>query len=210
MTLALVPLVYAAVLWVPTTMQHLQLIYWQSRCVNYVPAPGQAVDLYLRSGRADVPVAWSRFYSMLSPPGHNSRGTVYLGWLQRPDGARRLVAIDTCTWSISGQRDTVGLICRVIVPGNLIRSPRFASDEISATTSGQFVWRIFMVDLRPESQVLFGLRDPGDPTHLTIQYTHEGKQYFIDGWLRNNDRVLLEQRSEQAPIWPAPSSRPSA
>jgi len=200
--LAVLPLVCASVLWAPAAVRHFRLIYWQSRCMQYTPAPGQVVNVYSNSGDNDVPIAWSRLYSMLSPPGLRSRGTLYLGWLKRPDGARRLVAIDTVTWSVSGQTHHIGLLCRVIVPAGPMRPARLRP--------GLNQPRFVIIDLGPDSQVRFGVRDPQDPTHLTIEYWHDGRHYFIDGWLRNDDSVLLELRSEQAPVWPAPSSRPSA
>lgn len=44
-----------------------------------------------------------------------------------------------------------------------------------------------------------GQTDPADASHFTIAYTVDGQPGILDGWLRDDDSILLEPRDAAAP-----------
>lgn len=168
--------------WAPPAWRRIQLLNWQHRCMQFSSDPSQkAFDLATNTNA--VPVQWTTFYSMYSPPGFRSFGTLFLGEMKNPDGHPRLVALDlTDPWSAQHEGPTASAAPEVqfreFIPGDLFNSPH---------------------ELMPEHgrECLFGLpggegnlntvmkarRDPNDPTHLQFNYIIGGLKYSIDCWL---------------------------
>jgi hypothetical protein len=109
--------------WAPPTWRRMQLLYWQHRCLEYQPANDQVVYDPKSAAPAHPPAAWSNFYSIYSPPGFRSAGTVFLHELQKPNGDRRLVAVDLDLYSLG---PTLVAYPRVFIPGSLFESPKEA------------------------------------------------------------------------------------
>jgi hypothetical protein len=44
------------------------------------------------------------------------------------------------------------------------------------------------------TRIYAGQLDPEDASHFTIDYEARGRRHTIDGWLRDDETVLLEER----------------
>lgn len=166
---------FAVVTWGPLSWRKVELIYWQSRCLNHTPPSVQAAA---SNANVEVPHEWARFYQLLSPPGMNSAGTAFLGGRTSPAGNRRLVAVDVSHTMADSNHATA----RLFVPGGLLSRPREVLHPIGA------------VQLPAGGVVVSGRADPRDPSHFTFICEAPDAQHVIDGWLRDDDTVLLEVR----------------
>jgi hypothetical protein len=165
--------------WLPTEWRRIQLLYWQQQCLAYTTAADQVVFDPKSSGPPKCPQEWTKFYSIYSPPGFRSVGTLFLHELHRPDGQRRLVALDL------DSRDPVVSVVfpRVFVPGNLLQS----AYETSSVSSSY--------EIPVPSAIIFaGMPDPADPTHFTFKAQLNATVVIFDGWLGNDDRITIGQR----------------
>jgi hypothetical protein len=207
--------------WAPPLAYRLRLAYWQDKCARhtYPPGhvvfegdPGRARSLIAGGSHSTggtnaaayyVPPEWERFYALLSPPGFRSQGTAFLHALRTPSGGERLVAIDIQL--VNGT--DLKWRGRVFERGSVSRLPR----ELPTSSGGGIVWR----DAPPSRErVLAGILDPADPSHFTFE-VHTGpddpEPTVFDGWLREDDGILVQarQRSTAAdPISPPPPASP--
>lgn len=167
---------------------------------GYQPGPGNDNSLFL------VPPAWSKFYGLLSPPGFQSRGTVFLHERRTPAGRRLLVAIDYLgddfLHADNYWIDVSEFQVRAFEPGGPFSLPvEVHSDQITR--------ELYMRDGRRETLRLYaGQPDSNDPTHFTIAWElteHPTTHGVLDGWVRE-DGVDLERR--EAPATPPPPASP--
>jgi hypothetical protein len=139
-----------------------------------------------------VPPAWRQFNSAAAGSRINTWATLFLHELNTPDGKRRrLVGVDLTGWS-RGDRIDLYTCVRVFSPAPLLRTPTL----IFTSTP--------MLSLSPQEgvvRILAGQLDPADPSHFTISYTVNDKPGVYDGWLKDDDRVVLEPR-------PTPTTAP--
>lgn len=227
----LLPLLAGAALvsaywWGPPVWYRLQLAYAERQCTGHLAPPETIVytehpdDVkrlvaspagYKPGPAGDgsvyrVPPAWSKFYGLLSPPGFQSRGTVFLHERRTPSGRRLLVAVDYLgdqlyDWG-SFWMDVSEFQVRAFEPGGPFSLPvEVQSDQVPR--------RLYTSDGRPGTLRLHaGQPDPNDPTHFTITWeltedpTARG---VLDGWVRE-DGVRLERRD--APATPPPPASP--
>jgi hypothetical protein len=134
-------------------------------------------------GAALVPESWSELCLRLSPPGVRSDGTAFLGVLRRPDGVRRLVGVDIGEDGVAGRWN---LRWTTIEPGGPVGRPFMRNFDVTYP---------FPPD-SPPIRVFAGLRDPADPSHFSIEFHSDHGRCFIEGWLRDDDTVLLEPRED--------------
>jgi len=177
----------------PTLIYRMRLVYWQNRCLECA-LPASRV---LTRTAGVVPREWTIFYGLLSPPGLKSDGTAFLHERHTPSGERRLLAID-----LSFNGDTVGFHPRVFALGSLKRPP--VESQVPAIIG-------FKAGFAAEVEA--GEPDTEDPTHLTIvvrcgdddiRSASSASVIIIDGWVGDDDYVLLQQRSEMHQPTPAP------
>jgi hypothetical protein len=45
-----------------------------------------------------------------------------------------------------------------------------------------------------------GQPDPNDPSHFTIKYEYSDRSGILDGWLKDDDQIVIEPRDEDVPI----------
>jgi hypothetical protein len=191
---ALLVLLASAYWWAPPAWRRVQLVYWYDRCLAHQPPLGTVVQNDgppSANNTAYVPDAWRRFYTLLSPPGFQSNGTVFLGGRRTPTGRKVLVAVDLAEAfraSAANTGDTQVFHVRAFEHGGLPSGPK------------QFLDAQPSVSLLPVVRFLAGQPDPADPTHFTIMLDVTGGTAVIDGWVRE-DRVVLELR-------PAPVNQP--
>jgi hypothetical protein len=176
--------------WGPPAWQHAQILYWQRQCMNYSADPDEVV-WFDGADQVSILVAWSRFRQHASINAI-SAGTVFLHARRNPQGVQRLVAVDLIPIPGSFERpDAIMLRQRVIQPGNILQAP---ADHSIRRERRAYAYR-------SEFVILAGQPDPDDPTHFTIECFIDGERTIIDGWLQDDDTVLLERR----PAWAGPS-----
>jgi hypothetical protein len=183
-------LVVLAWWWAPSVWPRLELVYWQYRCMAYAAPPNQVI--FDSQVPCDVvPKEWSEFYRILSPPGFKSNGTVFLHGLNRPDGVRRLVAVDVFWQQWSMLLGSAGIEARVFIPGGVSRLP--------TETKGGFYQDVFDPDYASRFQIRAGHLDPADQTHFTFTVTTKTSVHLYEGWLKNDDTVVLGERTHTSP-----------
>jgi hypothetical protein len=177
----LVALALSIVLWGQPLWGKVQLLYWQARCMKYRMPEGTIASSSNRP--TAVAAEWTNFYRHAGGSAVPSEGTVFLHERTSANGKRRLVAINVYDFGCFGQR---GMVTRVFVPASLFARGR----EVASSAGGR------LVDF---DDVLYsGTPDPYDASHFVINYVAGEKTRVIDGWLTNDDRVLLEER--QPPV----------
>jgi hypothetical protein len=177
----------------PRAWRQAQLLYWQNKCMNYT-APADRIAYSSDEPITFVADEWSKFYALLSPPGMRSRGTVFLHERVAPNGNRRLVAVDAIEFA-DPVFQAVFPSARVIIPGDTVRAPR---EALSTTFTPNFVQDL-------DGVIYAGQPDPTDPSHFTIRCVENGAEQVVDGWLRDDDSLLLERRLTPPPA----SSQPA-
>lgn len=179
-------LIVSVVLFGRGVIDHLRMLWYQHACLTYESVPGEAA--YDETGRAKlaaplVPQCWTNFYTAYSPPGFRSTGTVFLHSLRTTTGgAERLVALD-----ILGRRPGgITLQSRVFRPGSLFDKPT----ELTALMMVGFFSRDGK-DI-PPATVYLGVTDPKNPSHFTFDVSSPAGRSTINGWLGDDDTLLLE------------------
>jgi hypothetical protein len=177
----------------PQAWRHTQLLYWQNKCMNYT-APADQVVFSANDGSKVVPKEWTRFYELLSPPGQFSMGTVFLHERVAPNGNRRLVGVDVGSMADSSLQYTF-LYPRSFVPGTAFSAPVVRSHLDVAVLSNTF-----------ESDKYYaGQLDESDKSHFTLRLVRGQSETIIDGWLKDDDGVLLEARTSPPPASTQPA-----
>ncbi|MGE5609027.1 MAG: hypothetical protein ACM359_07220 [Bacillota bacterium] len=210
--------------WGWSKRDHWQLLLVQRRCMHYLAPPGtvvfrqpadlqsqdQAVKRSLASP-APVPTPWNNLrFKCTFPPGastsfhgtSSSHGTLFLHQRTSPAGNTRLVIVDlNLAWA---PRFTILYANKMVVQPASLRSPP------KLVWAGNIPGDITVLDLvgrrqdllRPpygkEIKCLFGQPDPADASHFTIDILIDGQTHIIDGWLRDDDTVMLKVRSPAA------------
>jgi hypothetical protein len=197
--IAVVLFAASAYWWGPPLWLRVQVLYLQSRCADYEMPAGTVIASRPPVGiqsvsttqstaanqavwfppTPQVPPQWSRLYSLLSPPGLNSDGTVFLHMLRRPNGQRVLVAADF----LKGQW-SYDLQVRAFWPTRGINLPY----ALPSSGGG------FHPDRQGQGFTIYaGQADPADPTHFIVKYRVGNLEYVIDGWVRDTF-IDLEHR----------------
>ena len=178
---AIVALASAGLLWGKPAWAKVQLLYWQARCMSHIAPQDRVVAAPRQPGQ--VPAAWARFYKIANSSSFLSRGTVFLHERRSQAGARRLVALD-----LAEANSCVGgglrMVSRVFVPASAFSSPREIIDWVG--------WN--EAPVMPNATFFAGQPDPEDSSHFVIRYAMAGKEHVMDGWLTDDDKVLLEHR----------------
>jgi hypothetical protein len=177
----------ASVKWLVPAWRHAQLVYWQNKCLAYGLGDKPVVTSSVGGNCAPC---WREFYNLFSPPGRKALSTVFLHELRKPDGTRRLVAIEADTFTGLGNApdSEVTLDYHVIAPATLWRRPQLVTN---ANLRPYFYYeggegKHF--DIHP------GRADPANASHFTFDVTWRARRVTLDGWLRDDDTVLLEPR----------------
>jgi hypothetical protein len=173
-----------------------RLLYWQHRCMT-LQRPAETVVF-----RYSPPVSWhspewNRFYSLYSPPGpYPGARTVFVGERNSLSGNKRLVVVEAKDDGFGNgvrfykQLDIWG---RVFVPGAVTRGPA----EVTLGSSDT------LLNYSTDATLDFGQKDAGDSSHFTIRFVADRQERTIDGWLRDDDSLILELRRPPASM-PAP------
>ena len=172
--------------WGGSLVQRAKANYWFAQCVNHSSAPDEIAFEEDAAGSAvagrQVP-QWSSFYGTWSRAGLLTRGTLFLHKRMSRSGNGRLVGVDL----LNGRNGGVQMQSRVFEPPV---NPGPA--KLKSATARE-------VELLKEPgglRIFAGQADPSDASHFTIAYQVRERRGLIDGWLKDDDTVLLEPREE--------------
>ncbi|MDB5293142.1 MAG: hypothetical protein JWL69_4383 [Phycisphaerales bacterium] len=159
--------------------------YW---AVNYPsedgPIPLPSHTLAGLGVVVDFVPEWRDFYRLASPPGRNTGAVLFLHKLRSPAGHERLVAVDGF---LSAGSARLRLARSVFTPAMLFSRPQFVTDDARFSLAE-------LGELQAE-RVFAGQLDPADPSHFSILYETATGTGVIDGWLKDDDSVKLEQHT---------------
>ena len=154
--------------WAPIISRRGRLLYWQHRCMVFDSSANSVIYHDLRNGALGaIPEEWAKFSSNLGLPSFTSDGMLFVHEMRKPNGERRLVAIDLRTWYGRSQPALPTVFFQIFKPGTLLHLPR---EIFAAGTSDNFV-----IDgpspsglTSPQTFVVAGRIDPIDETHFLI------------------------------------------
>jgi hypothetical protein len=194
MAVILTVVVASAVFWGPLALRWAEFLSWQRQCLNYSDSPDHVVcelvaDTHgVRTASAQIP-AYQNFRNF---------GTATAGWRgkthpclllerQRPDGAKRLIAIDIYadgwpgppTFSLDMWEPTWGM------------SPRLVHNT---SMSGLLDFQRIVFPEQEHLRIFAAQPDPTDPTHFTFDYELNETHHAVDVWLSNADQLTLSER----------------
>lgn len=173
--------------WLAAAWDHGRLLYWQGQCLSYTAPPEYLVA---RLNGSQTAACWAAFYARFSPPGRNPYGTVFLHEMRKQDGSRRLVAVEVSRFMGLGSNPDVefSMEFHVIDPATPWRSARLVGNG----------------DVRPtfwyegggaeHFEIRAGQPDQSDRSHFTVEVAWKGRATTLDGWLREDDTVVMEPR----------------
>jgi hypothetical protein len=185
----------------PSVLRQARLLRLQRACEQYSAPATQVVYDYgppptgqVQQHAASLP-QWDAFLRM-APLAARTYGTVlFLHARQSPSGHHRLVALTIASPGPFMRPSPVQLLlnAQVIQPGKAWRAPRLVSSNVIPSP---------VPPPRPISleRLAHGIRfyagqvDPADASHFTLSYTIGTQPGLIDGWLRDDDSILLEAR----------------
>lgn len=177
--------------WGPALLERLTLAGLQRQCLEHVAPDGQVsyadAGLIGSERYRAVPAPWSALADRINADSMAPVATAFVGQRSDPAGRRRLVVVEVFDPRSAGLERV--LDCRVrVVETSPFTGPRIIRDEIHLA-AGRF-------PADAKVRIFAGRRDPGDPTHFTIDYQVRGaSSHTIDGWLGADARVLLESRA---------------
>lgn len=175
----------ASVKWIVPAWGHVRMLYWQEKCLSFEGGDEVLLPEKLQNGVA----AWEKFYTLFSPPGRKAGCTVFLHEVRRKDGVRRLVAIEASesNYSLLKRSDYNAMFdVTIIRPGSLWHRPEFIANPA-------FQFLIFN-DSRSPLAIRYGTVDPKDASHFAITLPQPTGARIVDGWLGNDDKIVLELR----------------
>lgn len=157
----------------------------QDRCISY-HAPSDQVVLSASKKIQRTALEWATFYAALSPPGGLANGTLFMHELRSPGGQRRLVVIE-------GQNQVdpvlgfaeIAMVTRVFEPGSAFTLPKEVVTGL----------RTQNLQVTRDSICYAGQPDVSDASHFTIQIAEGQRERMIDGWLREDDHIIIEERA---------------
>src|SRR5258706_6104137 len=172
------------------TLDHARLLHYQRQCLAHMePAERLAYSGDSPSAKPDTP--WERFYAIFAPPGGMHGAVVFVHELRRPDGSPRLIAVEvdqpvsTKLAGIMPSTFPLQFDSSVLIPGGVLSRPRFRFNGS---------WLAFDLRKQQHFRLKAGQLDAANPAHFTIGFNHDGGSGTIDGWLRDDDSILMELR----------------
>lgn len=207
-------------LWGPAAWRGATLLYWQHRCMTYSPPPDQVVldtlppptppsptsrSLSVPSwaytglpplSAAVVPREWAEF-ARLTELRPDPTAMLFLHERTSPSGGRRLVAVQIDRQAFSYVPCMIS--AHVIRPVGLSARPAAVTQNIELTSD------LLSLYFARRLRFFAGQPDPDNAAHFTIAVEAEGAAVTIDGYLTDDDRVVLRVR----PAWrPGPTTAP--
>jgi hypothetical protein len=180
--------------WAPLAWRRTRVLYWQQKCIAYTAQPDQVI--YDQASKTCVlSSAWSHFYTIISPPGSRSDGTLFLHQMQKPNGERRLVVAEVdetnFNYQIAPPNFKIEVWTHVFKLGTFTEQPAEVSSYdrnhvvIGSTGYGTIL---------NATKVYAAAADPADPTHFTFRTSDQNGGHIYDGWLQNDESVAIGER----------------
>jgi hypothetical protein len=202
----------SAVWWGPPVGGHVMLLRLQRRCMSYTQPSGHVAYIAegggIRNPRtgtaADfVPYQhalpeWEKLYAAIAPPGMHPSASVFVHERRNSRGESRLVAVNAVHWT-AGLRSCVLLDARTVRPGTPFAKPAL----LRWTTAPDYL-------IEDVGRIMTGRPDPGDASHFTIECEIAGRRNTLDGWLRDDDVVVIEPRDPLLVLTPPPPASPAS
>lgn len=200
--LAILAAIGCAVALVPHAVHRSRVLQLQRQCLSYAAPPQRVVletapaqyealkatdEAFRHAGiRGQLVYAappWQDFYRLLSSSARWPAATLYLGQLTNPAGKSRLVCVEFLPAAPSSDN----IDAHVFDLGTMLRKPRLLVTPVHVAAP----------DLTSERlvRVWAAQADPHNASHFTLEYETSTGKYMIDGWLRDDDSILLEQRT---------------
>ena len=158
-------------------------LYWQRQCsTTTADANVVAFDL----GRSDLTaspatLAFAGFADAVTA-GAPSYPVVFMRDCRTPDGRPRLVVV-VATGFDQGSEHWVELTPRV-----------FRHGGITAPPAEVWSWAGEPYKCAPDTRIYAGQPDAADASHFTMRAVDHGRAFTLDGWLRDDETVVVEQR----------------
>ena len=206
-------LAWAGFKWGPRAWEHAKILYWQRAVMRYSPPPDQLVyesdpvrarallksdtfeELTGSYGEAALRIApaWDSFASLTLPYENHPGATLFAHARQNSLGQPRIVVV-IGGWPTSvlhgGQStDTVEVEVIIVRPGTWASMP----SELTPLNYPHWIQLPLPAPIR-HVQWFAGQPDPMDESHFTIAYCVDGGRGLVDGWLGDDDQVVLESR----------------
>ncbi len=176
--------------WGRSSLERMRINRLYSRCAAHV-MPADKVIFETDYSKQDqhftgyTPPVWLELNQAATAVTLNSQGTAFLHELRTPSGQRRLVGVDLIILS----RSQLVFQPRKFVPGvSILRPPhqvRGLQKDMGLDTAPKGLLSVYA-----------GQLDPSDPSHFTIEYRTDAHTGIIDGWLKDDDTVILEPRPQ--------------
>jgi hypothetical protein len=125
---------------------------------------------------------WAQLSALLSPPGQQPAATLFMGLRRTPSGILRLVVLT----GMPGRY----LDATLVEPGNMVARPRMGY----ARFAGNGLFGPALLNYQPD-RMFAGKADPSDDSHFTIEYVLNGTRCVIDGWLRDESILRIEEQT---------------
>jgi hypothetical protein len=197
--------------WGPPLWRRTTLLYWQRQCMFAPLRSGLVIfaePATEQNGWNSIPRAvavdraWERFDNhFASSPRSKACGSIFLHEMRSPAGHRRLVALNVYS-TFAPFRISV-CVAQVFQPGGLLSDPR-------EVISNQLSW----FGAEHASRITGASADSTDPSHFSFQFDERiysaQRTRIVDGWLTDDDRIILEVRENPVtpPAPPSPASPP--
>ena len=188
----------------PSLWHRFQLVRLQRACLAHRDPPDavayESLDLFNSTDHPDVgsrsmsetsavPTAWTEFYGRLQGTGPRTAGMLFLHERRSPSGARRLVAVDVSTMNMG----FFTFHARLFSVGSFLRPAAELPSAIDTSDIDGGGSPHFTPGHR-SVRLYAGQPDQNDPTHFTIDLELDGQRRTLDGWLRDDDTVVIESR----------------
>ena len=189
----------AGLRWGNQFLNRVKAKYLFAQCMNWTP-PADRVGFDEPRDSGWVvwrPEPWMKFYQLYGGSAPVTSGTLFLHGRTSRGGNVRLVALDVVS---TGKGHTLLVQSRVFEPPVSVAWAKLKTATVKPVElpEGGGLLRIYS-----------GRIDPQDASHFTMEYViGEERRGIIDGWLKDDETVVVEPRSDVATT--SPSHTPSA
>jgi hypothetical protein len=197
--------------WRGPLIDHARMLAAQRACATHTFAPDARVASSNgppRFAAAPPPACWTACQAAAVVPtnaplaaGPNAAFARSLAFLHRrrsPGGVERIVAVQCFPLYLTSASVVQAFQAVTVEP-----APAWPVSRRPVRRDGPFNGGF---PVRAAVVVFGGQADAADPSHFTIAYTVDGRPGTIDGWLRDDETVVLKVRPGSADVYPRPAN----
>ena len=219
-TVVFVSMIACVWLWHEPCWKRLRLLKAQRACASYVVPAEQVVyesvpkgahaalsgeprSLHTMEANGDAytlaaPRAWETLLSMLGRSHARSDALLFLGERQTPSGKTRIVGVVRPELDRSHECFVSTIKGFAIAPVGI-----FGSAELRVTARTPENAEPMFLGQKDTMRFFAGQLDSWDKSHWIMQYELNGKRGSIDGWLQDDERVIIKLKDGPASRRPA-------